>query len=92
MRGEYKKKIGKISEVNSKRLKVLIDGIYKSKKDGTKIKVWFDPSNLQIQELYLDDKKRVEAINRKATPKKEKVKKENLKPQKKTGKKEVNKE
>jgi large subunit ribosomal protein L24 len=74
--GEFKKKTGKISAVNTKRLKVLIDGIYKSKKDGTKVKVYFDPSNLQIQELNLEDKKRIEAIQRKAQEKKETVKKE----------------
>ena len=33
MRGEYKKKTGKILTVDLKKLKVLIDGIYKSKKD-----------------------------------------------------------
>ncbi len=73
--GEYKKKTGKIAEINMKKLKVLIDGIYKSKKDGTKIKVYFHPSNLMIQELNLDDKKRLKAINRKGTAKKEVVKK-----------------
>lgn len=72
MNGEYKKKTGKISDVNMKKLKVLIDGIYKSKKDGTKIKIYFWPSNLQIQELNLDDKKRLESINRKIVKKTEK--------------------
>jgi len=67
MRGEYKKKTGKIAEVNLSKLKILIDGIYKSKKDGTKIKVYFQPSNLQITELNTDDKKRTEALNRKFT-------------------------
>ena len=73
--GEYKKKTGKIAEVNMGKLKVLIDGIYKSKKDGTKIKVYFQPSNLMIQELNLDDKKRLESINRKGTIKKDSEKK-----------------
>jgi len=65
MRGEYKKKTGKIAEVNRSKMKVLIDGIYKSKKDGTKIKIYFQPSNLLIQELVLDDKKRLDSLNRK---------------------------
>jgi large subunit ribosomal protein L24 len=65
MRGEFKKKSGKIDIVNLKRLRVTIEGIHKTKKDGTKIKVYFNPSNLQIQELNLDDKKRIEAIQRK---------------------------
>jgi large subunit ribosomal protein L24 len=67
MRGEYKKKTGKIESVNMRKLKVLLEGVYKSKKDGTKIKVYFMPSNLLITELNLDDKKRLEAINRKFT-------------------------
>ncbi len=71
MRGEYTKKTGKIAEVNMSKMKVLIDGIYKSKKDGTKIKIYFQPSNLVIQELNLEDKKRLEAINRKGTVKKD---------------------
>lgn len=77
--GEYKKKTGKIAEVDMRKLKVLIDGIYKSKKDGTKIKVYFHPSNLMIQELNLDDKKRLDAINRKGTIKKKMEKKESEK-------------
>ena len=68
MRGEYKKKTGKIESVNMGKLKVLLEGVYKSKKDGTKIKVYFQPSNLMIEELNLDDKKRTEALNRKLIP------------------------
>ncbi|MBR9704459.1 50S ribosomal protein L24 [Candidatus Pacearchaeota archaeon] len=70
--GEHKKKTGKISDVDTKRTRVNIDGIYKSKKDGTKIKVYFNPSNLQIQELNIDDKKRIKSIERKKTHKLEK--------------------
>jgi large subunit ribosomal protein L24 len=77
MRGEYKKKTGKIESVNMGKLKVLLEGVYKSKKDGTKIKIHFQPSNLLITELNTDDKKRTEALNRKFTAaKKTEVKKE----------------
>src|SRR3989338_6164703 len=51
--------------INMKKSRVVISGIHKTKKDGTKIKVYFAPSNLLIQELNLDDKKRLEALNRK---------------------------
>ena len=68
MNGEYKKKTGKVLSVDLKKTKVLIDGIFKSKKDGTKIKVYFHPSNLMITELYADDKKRNIAIQRKNLP------------------------
>ncbi len=66
MRGEFKKKTGKISLVNLKKSRVAVEGIQKTKKDGSKINVWFAPSNLQIKELDLEDKKRVEAIKRKS--------------------------
>ena len=65
MFGEFKNKTGKIALVYLKKLRVSIEGIQRTKKDGTKINVWFDPSNLQIQELDLDDKERIRAIERK---------------------------
>lgn len=64
MRGQFKKKNGKIASVDLKKLRVSIEGIQRTKKDGTKVNVWFAPSNLQIQELSLDDKKRKTAIER----------------------------
>ena len=65
MRGDFKKKEGKIIKVNLKKLKVMIDGLRINKKDGTKANVWFDPSNLKIKELNLDDKKRKEKLENK---------------------------
>ncbi len=58
MRGEFEGKTGKIAGVNLVKLKVTIEGIQNTKKDGTKVNVIFDPSNLQIQGLNLDDKER----------------------------------
>lgn len=58
MRGEFKGKTGKISEVDRKRIRVAIEGITRTKKDGTKVKVWFHPSKLKIISLKDDDKKR----------------------------------
>jgi len=65
LRGVFKKKKGKIETVNLKKMKISIEGIFRTKKDGTKVGVYFDPSNLQIQELNLNDKKRKEALERK---------------------------
>ena len=65
MRGEFNKKTGKILEVNMKKLKVYIEGMQRSKRDGTKVNVPFDPSNLQITELNLDDKKRMKTMEKK---------------------------
>ncbi len=76
MRGEFRGKKGKIEEVDTKNSRVVISGIYRSKKDGTKIKVYFHTSNLLILELNLNDKKRIEALG-----------KENKKPMIKTEKK-----
>jgi len=64
MRGEFKKKTGKIAIVDLKKLRVSIEGIQKTKKDGTKVNVWFSPSNLRIKELNLDDKERKKALER----------------------------
>jgi len=66
LRGEFKGKTGKIETVNLKRLRVIIEGIYRTKKDGTKVGVYFNPSNLQIKELNLEDGKRKQALERKA--------------------------
>lgn len=59
LRGSFKKKTGKIVGINVKSGKVFIENLQKTKKDGTKINIPFDPSNLQITELNLDDKKRL---------------------------------
>jgi large subunit ribosomal protein L24 len=68
MVGEFKKKTGKIDSVSLKKGRVIIEGISRSKKDGSKVSVYFNPSNLQIKELNLDDMKRKKAIERKAKP------------------------
>lgn len=65
MRGEFKGKTGKIDSVDLKYLRVAIAGINRTKKDGTKVSVYFAPSNLQIKELNLEDKKRKESLERK---------------------------
>jgi len=65
MRGEFKKKTGKVGLVDLKKLRIAIESLQKTKKDGSKINVWFDPSNLQIKELNLDDRKRSNALGRK---------------------------
>ncbi|MBD3252459.1 50S ribosomal protein L24 [Candidatus Pacearchaeota archaeon] len=64
LRGEFKKKTGKTSSVDLKRIRVSIEGINRTKKDGTKINVYFNPSNLQIQDLNIDDKKRIKSIEK----------------------------
>ena len=72
MRGEFKGKTGKIENVDLKKLRVEVEGIYRTKKDGSKTNVYFAPSNLMIKELILEDKKRKAALDRKETKKSEK--------------------
>lgn len=66
MRGSFKKKKGKVADVNMKTCEVIIEGIQRSKKDGAKVNVKFKPCVLQIQVLNLDDKERSIVLNRKA--------------------------
>jgi len=65
MRGQFKKKIGKIARADLKKSKVYIDGIEIIKKDGTKTLYPINPSNSMILELDLEDKKRVQTLKRK---------------------------
>lgn len=64
LRGEFKKKTGKVGEINLKKLKVIIEGIQVQKKDGTKINAIFEPSNLMITELNMEDKQRENSIKK----------------------------
>lgn len=73
MRGKFKGKQGKVDIVNLSKMKVSIEGIQNSKKDGTKVNMWFHPSNLMIVSLNLDDQKR---LKRKKTEKENAPKKE----------------
>jgi len=66
MNGEFKKKTGKIADINLMKMKVSIEGIQIGKKDGSKVNIYFPASNLMITELNLDDKERLNSIKRKA--------------------------
>jgi len=65
MNGKFKGKKGKVSIVEAKKMRIAIEGIQRKKKDGTKINIFFNPSNVQIQTLNLEDRKRLKALNRK---------------------------
>lgn len=64
MRGSFRKKKAKVSLVNSRKLKVALEGIQRAKKEGTKVNVYFAPRALQIISLNLDDKERIAVFNR----------------------------
>ncbi len=92
IKGEFRGKSGKLENVDLKYLRVTVGGIHRTKKDGTKINVYFHPSNLQIKELNLDDKKRIESIQRKNVIKEKVEEKQNKNRTKKENKETKNKE
>jgi len=65
MRGGFKGKTGKISRIDLKKYHVYIEGITRRRTVGTDVQVPIHPSNLQIINLNLDDKRRVKIIERK---------------------------
>jgi large subunit ribosomal protein L24 len=80
MRGKFKGQKGKVTIVRTKQSRVAIENIQVKKLDGSKVNVFMQPSNLQILELNLEDKKRMAKMNKdkkteekgkKETPKKE---------------------
>jgi large subunit ribosomal protein L24 len=62
--GNYKNHIGKIDYVDTKAERVFIEGTGRTKTDGTKSLYPIHPSNVIIQELNLDDKRRKQIIER----------------------------
>jgi len=69
-KGKFKNKTGKIIKINLKKSSIIIEGIQIKKTDGSKVNFKLKPSNLQIMELNLEDKKRINKI--KQTNKEEK--------------------
>lgn len=83
MRGKFKGKSGKILIVNKKLQKVFVEGIQTKKQDGSKANVPVKPSNLQIIELNLNDKKRLKSgkVKNKTSKKPEEKKTKEVKKQ-----------
>lgn len=69
VRGQFKGKLGKVSDVDKKRIKVFVEGAEMTKKDGSKSFYPIHPSNLMITELNLEDKYRKEKIQKFETKK-----------------------
>jgi large subunit ribosomal protein L24 len=65
MRGSFKKKKAKITTIEPKRSRIVLENIQRTKKDGTKVNVYFHASSIQIQTLNLEDKKRIASLDRK---------------------------
>lgn len=64
MRGDFKGTVGKVDEVDLKRMTVSIEGITQTRVDGTKVKLPIIPSNLLLLELNMDDARRRKILER----------------------------
>jgi large subunit ribosomal protein L24 len=64
MRGSNKGKTGEVIRVDKKKVKVFVQGVERTKPDGSKTYLPIDPSNLMITELKLDDKYRIKILER----------------------------
>lgn len=58
MRGKFKGQKGKIEMIDVAKTKVSVEGVQRTKADGTKIPVWITPSNLKITEIGSSDNRR----------------------------------
>ncbi len=83
MRGSFKKKKAKVVSVDLKKIFVTLEGLQRTKKDGTKISVKFHPSVLQILSLNSDDPQRL--ASKKEVKQTKPAKEENKNASKKTG-------
>lgn len=62
LRGQFKKKEGKIERVDRKKERLYIEGIEIVKKEGTKVLMPVHPSNVVVLDLNMSDKKRKERL------------------------------
>ena len=65
MMGSFKGKSGNVERINLKRIQIFIDSIKVKKVNGSEVMKPFEPSNLMITKLNLDDKMRQKILNRK---------------------------
>jgi large subunit ribosomal protein L24 len=66
MRGKFKKKTGRVTKMDTKKHRVYVDGIMIKRTDGTERQAPLHPSKLKINNLVLDDKKRLKSLKRKS--------------------------
>lgn len=84
--GDAKGKEGKVSEVNLKQQKIYIEGMDRTKKDGSKARLPFQASNLMITALGKEDKRIKKKDQKIETKKLEKSEKSPEKTEKKEAK------
>lgn len=65
LRGQFKGKMGKITDINAKKTRIYVDGAHQVKANGQTSAYPIHPSNVVIITPVLSDKKRKEALARK---------------------------
>ncbi len=70
MRGQFTKKEGKVERIDLKNGRVYVYGVEVIKKDGTKLPMGMDPSNLLLVVTEMTDAKRREKVEKEGAGKK----------------------
>ena len=63
LRGDHTGTEGKVDNVNTKNLKIVVDGVSIKKADGSEVPRPIDPSNVVITDLNLEDKRREQKLS-----------------------------
>lgn len=64
LRGDYKGKKGKVTNVDVRKTKIQVNGIGRKNSTGAFVLINLNPSNLRITELNLNDKLRVKKLDK----------------------------
>lgn len=68
MRGEFRKRAGKVTRIDTNKYKVYVEGVVVKRTDGTERQAGLHASNLLVTALNLDDKKRAASIEKHKKP------------------------
>jgi len=82
MRGDRKGSEGKVTKVDRRKYRILIEGITREKVDGTAIQTAIHPSKVMLTNLNLDDKWRRESLKVEVAKEAEKPEEMTAKPEK----------
>lgn len=63
-KGDHKMSEGKVLRVDMKRGKIYVEGITRTRMDGSTLQIPLRPENVMITRLYLDDNRRREMLER----------------------------
>ena len=83
VRGDRKGVEGKVSRVDRRKYRILVEGVTREKVDGTTTQIPIHPSKVMITRLNLDDKWRRKILERKGAVEKAKMPEEKIVEEKK---------